>query len=70
MIRLGVNSVLFKAFTFREAAKAIKDCGYDGVEIAAIAGMCEHLQLDNWKNQKAELLSVCEEYALPKIPNS
>ena len=65
MIKLGVNSVLFKALPFREAAKAIKECGYDCIEIAAIAGMCEHLRLDDWKNQKAELLSVCEEYALP-----
>ena len=39
MIKLGVNSVLFKAFTYREAAEAIKKCGYDGVEISAIAGM-------------------------------
>jgi sugar phosphate isomerase/epimerase len=43
MIKLGVNSVLFKAFPFSEAAKAIKKAGYDGVEISAIQGMCEHL---------------------------
>jgi len=61
MIQLGVNSVLFKAFSFAEAAEAIKRCGYDGVEISAISGMCEHLDLDRWKEQKQQLQSVMEE---------
>ena len=67
MIRLGVNSVLFKRFSFREAAEAIARCGYDGVEISAIEGMCEHLCLDKWKLQKTELLSISEEYKLPLL---
>ena len=65
MIQLGVNSVLFKAVSFREAAEAIKKCGYDGVEISAIGGMCEHLNLADWKNQKAELIAIREELDLP-----
>lgn len=65
MIKLGVNSVLFKPFSFREAAEAIKACGYDGVEISAIEGMCEHLNLGKWKTQKTELLSIVEAYDLP-----
>ena len=64
MIKLGVNTVLFKAFPFREAAKAIKLAGYDGLEISAIQGMCEHLNLDDWKAQKAELLEVMAEEGL------
>jgi sugar phosphate isomerase/epimerase len=64
MIKLGVNSVLFKAFSFAEAAKAIKKAGYDGVEISAIQGMCEHLDLNNFKSQKAEIKSIIEEYGL------
>lgn len=67
MIKLGVNSVLFKTVSFREAAEAIKKCGYDGVEISAIAGMCEHLDLANWKTQKAELVAIREELDLPFI---
>ncbi len=65
MIKLGVNSVLFKAFPFRTAAEAVKKCGYDGIEISAIQGMCEHLCLDSWKEQKAELLAVRDELELP-----
>ncbi len=64
MIKLGVNSVLFKAFSFREAAAAIKLAGYDGVELSAIQGMCEHLDPVNYKAQKDELLAVKEETGL------
>lgn len=65
MIRLGVNSVLFKQFDFATAAKHIKASGYDGVEISAIKGMCEHLELDRWKEQAAELKAISAEYGLP-----
>lgn len=64
MIKLGVNSVLFKAFTFAEAVKAIKTAGYDGVEISAIKGMCEHLDLDNFKSQKNEIKDVIDQYGM------
>jgi len=58
MISLGVNSVLFKAFSFAEAARAIALAGYDGIEISAIKGMCEHLDLDNYAAQKDELIEI------------
>ncbi|HPQ47281.1 MAG TPA: sugar phosphate isomerase/epimerase [Clostridia bacterium] len=64
MILLGVNTVLFKAFSFREAAKAIAMAGYDGLEISAIKGMCEHLDPMNYKEQKNEILDVMEETGL------
>ena len=41
MIKLGVNSVLYKDFDFSTAARQIALAGYDGVEISAIKGMCE-----------------------------
>ncbi|NSW89238.1 MAG: sugar phosphate isomerase/epimerase [Firmicutes bacterium] len=64
MIKLGVNTVLFKAYSLKEAAKAIKAAGYDGLEISAIKGMCEHLNLDNWKAQKEDIKAVMEEFGL------
>ena len=64
MIRLGVNSVLYKQWDFATAARHIAKCGYDGVEISAIQGMCEHLLLDNWREQAKELKSVMEETGL------
>ena len=60
MIKLGVNTVLFKHYTFAQAAEAIAKCGYDGVEISAIPGMCEHLQPENWRSQKKEIKAVLE----------
>jgi sugar phosphate isomerase/epimerase len=63
-MKLGVNSVLFKVFSFAQAARAIKLAGYDGVEISAIEGMCEHLDLNNWAAQKSELIGAVEENEL------
>lgn len=64
MIKLGVNSVLFKDFDFATAARQIAQAGYDGVEIAAIKGMCEHLVLDKWQEQVTEIQSIVEENGL------
>ena len=64
MIKLGVNSVLFGGFDFATAAKHIKMAGYDGVEISAIKGMCEHLDLDNWRAQASELKQIVADNGL------
>jgi len=64
MIKLGVNTVLFKDFSFAEAVKHIALSGYDGVEISAIKGMCEHLDLENWKQQKTELKTIVSDNGL------
>ena len=64
MITLGVNTVLFKAFSFADAARAIRLAGYDGLEISAIKGMCEHLDLDHYRDQKNEILEVMAETGL------
>lgn len=63
-MKLGVNTVLFKDFSLRQTFAAIKAAGYDGVELSAIAGMCEHLVLDDWQSQKAEILALAGQYGL------
>ena len=60
-MKLGVNTVLFKKFPVREAVLMAKRAGYDGVELSAIQGMCEHLVLDEWEKQKDELIALREE---------
>ncbi len=60
MIKLGVNTVLFKEFSFAEACEAIARAGYDGVEISAIAGMCEHLSPDDWRSQADGIRAALE----------
>lgn len=64
MIKLGVNSVLFAGHDFATAAKTIKACGYDGIEVSAIGGMCEHLVLDRWQEQGEEVKRAAEENGL------
>jgi hypothetical protein len=50
-VKLGVNTVLFKGVDVKTAMKAIKLAVYDGVELSAIQGMCEHLVLDAWETE-------------------
>lgn len=64
MIKLGVNTVLFKQYTVEEAMKAIKRAGYDGVELSAIQGMCEHLVLDDWRNSAPPIKKAAEEIGI------
>ena len=63
-MKLGINTVLFKDFSLREVFSAVQKAGYAGVELSAIAGMCEHLVLDNWPAQTAEILSLSKQYRL------
>ena len=60
MIKLGVNSVLFKAFSFAEAARAIALAGYDGVEISSMKQMDPHLDVENYAAQRNEFLAIME----------
>jgi sugar phosphate isomerase/epimerase len=64
MIQLGVNSVLFGGYDFETAVKHIKLAGYDGLEISAIKGMCEHLDLDRWGQQADDLKAIVADNGL------
>ncbi len=61
MIKLGVNSVLFQGHDLATAMQHIAWAGYDGVELSAIKGMCEHLDLDNWRTQAETIRSLAAE---------
>ena len=65
MITLGVNTVLFQGSDLRTALQHINWAGFDAAEISAIQGMCEHLNLDNWKSQAGELKALTEDLQLP-----
>jgi len=65
MIKLGVNTVLFGKYDFRTAMQHIKWAGYDAAEVSAIKGMCEHLCLDTWKQDAADIKAVVEDLQLP-----
>ena len=63
-MKLGVNTVLFKGHSLREAMAAISRAGYDGVELSALQGMSEHLLLDSYASQAGEIRALCRQYNL------
>lgn len=67
MIRLGVNTVLFGGQGLEALETAMKHlalAGYDGVELSAIQGMCEHLVLDEWEKQADTIKKLSEDTGL------
>ena len=58
MIKLGVNTVLFTGSDLKTAVRHIAWAGYDGIELSAIKGMCEHLELDRWEQQADEIKTI------------
>ena len=64
MIKLGVNSVLFQGHDLATAMQHIAWAGYDGIELSAIKGMCEHLDLDNWRPQADAIKALAETHKL------
>ena len=65
MIKLGVNTVLFGGQDFRTAMQHLKWAGFDAAEVSALKGMCEHLCLDTWKSDAAEMKAIVEDLQLP-----
>ncbi len=63
-MKLGVNTVLFKPFPVYEAMRLIALSGYDGVELSAIKGMCEHLNLDDPADSMAEIKRAQADFGL------
>lgn len=64
MIRLGVNSVLFQGLDLATAMKHIAWAGYDGIELSAIKGMCEHLDLERWREQADSIRALADQHKL------
>jgi sugar phosphate isomerase/epimerase len=64
MIKLGVNSVLFQGHDLATAMRHVAWAGYDGLELSAIKGMCEHLDLDNWRSQAESIKALAAEHQL------
>jgi len=64
MIKLGVNTVLFAGLDFETAMRHIAWAGYDGAEVSAIKGMCEHLELDRWPQQANEIRKLASDLGL------
>lgn len=64
MIKLGVNTVLYKGYSLDTAVGALSRMGYDGIEISAIQGMCEHLNPETWKDDAGYIREVMSKYGM------
>ena len=64
MIRLAANSVLFGGYDLETAMKHIAWAGYDGIELAALKGRCEHLNLDTFKEDVPGIKQLAADYGL------
>jgi len=72
MITLGANTVLFGRESLRTALEQLKWAGYDAAEISALNGLGafgdplgEHLHLDRWAGEAAQIKALVEEIELP-----
>ncbi len=63
-MKLGFNTVLFGGHDLRTAMQHAAWAGYDGVELSAIKGMCEHLVLDDFRSQAADIKKMAAEFGL------
>ncbi len=67
MIKLGVNTVLFTGSDLKTAVRHIARAGYDGVELSALKGMCEHLMLDQWEQQANEIKAILSDHGMAAL---
>ena len=63
-MKLGANTVLFGGYDMETAFRCIALAGYDGIEVAAIDSMCEHLVLDRWQELAPEVRRLAQTYEL------
>jgi sugar phosphate isomerase/epimerase len=56
-MRLGMNSVVFAQADLETALQHVAWAGYENVEIAALAGMCEHVSIGDDAAQIKDLLA-------------
>lgn len=64
-MKLGFNSVLFGGHPLAAAFEYAAVCGYDGIELSAIAGMSDHLDLARWREQVPAIRELCRRHDLP-----
>jgi sugar phosphate isomerase/epimerase len=63
-MKLGCNTVLFGGFDLETALRGIAFAGYEAAELSAIAGMAEHLRIDQAASHVADVKSLAERYGL------
>jgi len=63
-MKLGANTVLFGGYDMETAFKCIAMAGYDGVEVSALTGMSDHLDVTRWQEQADQVKQLASTYDL------
>ncbi|MFN2463163.1 MAG: sugar phosphate isomerase/epimerase family protein [Candidatus Dormibacteria bacterium] len=63
-MKIGFNTVLFGGLDVERAFEAAAFCGYNGVELSAIPGMAEHLDVSRWQEQAPALKEAAQRHGL------
>ena len=63
-MKLGANSVLFGGHGMEAAFRYLAMAGYDGIEISAIEGMGDRLDLENWREAAPRIRQWSSDYGL------
>ncbi len=63
-MKLGANTVLFGGHDMETAFKYIAMAGYDGVEVSALTGMSDHLDVTRWREQADTVKDLSAKYEL------
>ena len=63
-MKTGVNSVLWGGHPLEDAFAGAATAGYDGIELAAIPSMAQHLVLDRWTELVSPIQDLSARYGL------
>jgi len=63
-MKLGCNTVLFGGFDLETTLKNLAWAGYEGVELACIPGMAQHVDPDMNQDQIVKVKSLAQNYGL------
>ena len=63
-MKLGANSVLFGGYDMETAFRCIALAGYDGIELAAIPQMADHLDPERCREQASEVKRLAQDHDL------
>ena len=64
-MKIGFNSVLFGGHPLAVAFQYATTCGYDGIELSAIDGMSDHIDLNRWREQAPAIKDLCKQHNMP-----
>lgn len=63
-MKTGVNSVLWGGHSLEDAFAGAARAGYEGIELAAIPQMSQHLVLDRWAELATPILDLAQAHGL------